>query len=171
MKLAQFRLLIALGLLLLVNFSSAQESPNAWTSSDPTYPVGLREFPQNNPEIPEIWAYTDKMSYQQGDEVVVYVHTNAPTYDLSIERDGGTTKKVLEEKGLKGMAQETPEDAYVKGCGWKESYRLKIPAGWASGVYVISLAAEIPDKGTAMGEHFFVVKNARPGRTRTRGKG
>ena len=70
---------------------------------DPTYPVGLREFPQNYPDVPEIWIYSEKMSYSQGDVVTFYVHTNAKTYDLVIERDGGKTEKVYEKKGLKAM--------------------------------------------------------------------
>jgi len=55
------------------------------------------------------------------------------------------------------------DDTYAKGCGWKESYRLKIPQDWKSGVYVISVTAELPENGKATGEHFIVVKNAKPG--------
>lgn len=61
------------------------------------------------------------MSYNQGDRVVFYIHTNAPNYDLRIERDGGEVEKVYEQTGIAGIAQDTPEDAYTVGCGWQES--------------------------------------------------
>lgn len=157
------KLLNPLLCVLISSFSQAQDLPNAWTGLDPTYPVGLREFPQNNPDIPEIWVYSDKLSYEQGEEVVLYVHTNAKAYDLVLEREGGSTEKVFEEKGLEGTAQTTPDNAYAVGCGWKESFRMKIPQGWKSGVYVITVTADLAEKGKAVGEHFIVVKNAEPG--------
>ena len=63
-----------IGLLCLAtinSFAAEQGRPNAWTAMDPTYPVRLREFPQNHPDIPEIWIYSDKMSYSQGDEIII----------------------------------------------------------------------------------------------------
>lgn len=155
----------SLCLAIMSSVAAAEAQPNVWTAMDPTYPVGMREFPQNNPDIPEIWIYSDKMSYSQGDEVTFYVHTNAKTYDLVIERDGGKTERVYAKKGLKGIAQKTPNDAYVKGCNWKASYKLKIPKKWKGGVYVITVTAELPKKGKATGEHFIVVKDAKPGNT------
>jgi len=147
------------------SFTNAESLPNVWTGMDPTFPVGLREFPQNNPDIPEIWIYSDKMSYNQGEEVVFFVHTNAKKYNLKIEREGGVTETVHEKFDLKGISQETPENAFIVGAGWEKSYSLKIPQSWKSGVYVISVTAEIPGKGTAEGEHFIVVKNSNPGST------
>ena len=137
------------------------KSPSPWATLDP---ANQREFPSKNPEAREIWLYTDKISYAPGDDVVFYVHTTAANYSIVIERDGASVDKVHAADSLKGNRQETPEDAYTVGCGWKESFRLKIPQDWKSGVYVVTASARFRELGIAVAEHFFVVRAARPGK-------
>lgn len=59
------------------------------------------------------------------------------------------TTKVHKRNWLDGVAQSTPDDAYVVGSDWKESYCFQVPKDWASGVHIVSVPPEIPDKGKA----------------------
>lgn len=142
--------------------AAAEKELNVANYLDPV-PGGSIEFPQNDPSIPEIWMYTDKMSYAPGEEVIFYVHTTAKTFSYTIERDGAESKLVRQASNLNGVMQKTPKDAYKVGAGWKETFRLKIPSNWTSGVYIVKARAEIPEKGAATAEHLFVVRAAKPG--------
>ena len=129
------------------NPESAEGPPglNAWSAMDL---AGQCEFPSADPDVPEIWLYSDRMSYFPGDEVVFYVHTSVPTYSIVFERDGASLDKVHEMNGLIGTRQKTPEDAYKNGCDWQESFRYRIPADWKSGVYIVSASCEDAEKIT-----------------------
>lgn len=70
--------IISLGVLFFATANSALASEpnvdfdvnmNAWNLLDPV-PGGSMEFPKNDPNVPEIWLYTDKNSYAPGDEVI-----------------------------------------------------------------------------------------------------
>src|SRR5690349_19387114 len=54
-----------------------------WTVIDK---VGAREFPGARPGEPEIWCYTNEMSYTEGAAVDLRVHTNCKTFAVRIER-------------------------------------------------------------------------------------
>jgi hypothetical protein len=57
---------------------------------------------------------------------------------------GGTGGRRVKSLGpMRGSVQPTPGDGpnMVIGCRWKESFRLKIPRGWLSGVYLGKLTA------------------------------
>ena len=100
------------------------------------------EFPSNDPNDLEVWGYTDKMSYAPGDEVALHVNTTADTFEIEIQRDGGTLETVMTKSGIKGGYHETPIECYEKGCGWPVSHRFTIPADWKSGGYIIVLRVE-----------------------------
>lgn len=144
------------------NPAAAAEEAKVSNYLDPV-PGGSIEFPKNDPNVPEIWMYTDKMSYAPGEDVIFHVHTTAKTFSYTIERDGAESKHVKDASYVDGMMQQTQENAYSAGAGWKETFRLKIPTEWTSGVYIVRARAEIPDKGAATAEHFFVVRAAKPG--------
>lgn len=112
-----------------------------------------------DPDVLEIWAYTDHLSYAPGDTVGLRVHTTGDTWDLEVGRDGADYDTGLIDTDLPGMAHETPEDCSVKGCGWPVAYEFTIPDDWRSGGYLVTLTAK---RGGAEVEehHFFIVRRA-----------
>lgn len=157
------RLMFVIGALCLVAAHpvTAEERVNVWNALDAN-PSGSIELPRNNPNIPEIWMYSDKMSYAPGDDAIFYVHTNAKTFSYTIERDGAERKVVASADNVDGMMQKTQKAPFREGAGWKESFRLKIPTDWQSGVYIVRARVQLPDMGDATAEHFFVVRAAKP---------
>lgn len=135
-----------------------------WTLIDTK---GIREFPGWHPGEPEIWAYTEEMAYVQGEKVDLRVHTNCRTFSVRIERDGHTPKIALQREGLPGTHQKTPDNASVKGCGWKPSVTVSTE-GWQSGIYIVYLSARDEAGREASGEHFFIVRERSPGSTANR---
>lgn len=132
-----------------------------WTIIDKK---GTREFPAWYPGEPEIWAYTENMSYAEGDTVDLRVHTNCKTFAVRIEKEGYVPDVVLQRTDIPGTKQTTPDDAAIRGCNWKPSFSVKT-AGWKPGVYIVFLSCRDESGKTAAGEHFFVVQSRQPGST------
>lgn len=88
----------------------------------------------------EIWGYSDRISYSVGDEIVVFVHSTESQYDIRIHRDHAEPEVVFEQTREDGIRQQTPHDAYAKGCDWQESLRVRIPPEWRSGGYVMEFS-------------------------------
>ncbi len=130
-----------------------------WTLVDTK---GTREFPGWRPGEPEIWCYTDKMSYTEGDRVDLRVHTTGKTFTVKIARESRQPEPVLEQGGIPGIRQVTADDAAIKGCNWKPAFSVDT-AGWKPGVYVVSVTTQEDNGKTAAGEHFFVVQSRHPG--------
>lgn len=133
--------------------------PNAWTAH--AHAAQL-EFPANDPVNPEIWAYTDRMSYSPGENVSLRVHCSGVRFDFVVYRDGSRREVVHCASGLAAVRQQTPRDAYERGCGWSVACEFGIGAEWRSGVYVIELTTVACDGRWAEGEHFIVVRPERP---------
>jgi hypothetical protein len=112
----------------------------------------------------EIWGYTDRVSYSAGDEIVLHVHTTAPVYDVRIERDGAEPQPVFKALDQPGTPQQTPQDAYAKGCGWQESLRLSVPEDWKSGGYRVEFACQ-KDGIRRVTHHWFAIRPAPGPRT------
>ena len=51
--------------------------------------------PARNPDVLEIWAYTERFSYAPGETVGLRVHTTADSWNLEIGRDGAVYEQVL----------------------------------------------------------------------------
>lgn len=115
--------------------------------------------PSRNHAVLEIWGYTDRYSYAQGDRVALYVSTTADVWDLEIGRDGIDYQPVLTETGLKGLHQDTPSDCSIRGCGWAISYEFTIPDDWREGGYLITLHAE--RDGDSIEEHHLILVRRR----------
>jgi hypothetical protein len=132
-----------------------------WTLIDTQ---GTREFPGWRPGEPEIWCYTEKMSYTEGDLVDLRVNTTEKTFAVKIARESHDPETVLERSGIRGMRQATADDAAIKGCNWKPSLSVNTK-GWRPGVYVVYLTTQNEGGKTAAGEHFFVVQSRQPAST------
>lgn len=138
------------------NEYEAQASVNAWNLLDRAKQV---EFPQNNPEIIEIWGYTGQLSYVAGDEVKLHVHTTAKTFSIEVYRDGPEPLTVFQQDDVKGVMQQTPDNAYEVGCNWSEVSRFRIGEDWRSGTYIV-LFKTVDKVGQPFErEAFFVLRN------------
>ncbi|MCW2395771.1 MULTISPECIES: N,N-dimethylformamidase beta subunit family domain-containing protein [unclassified Sphingobium] len=123
---------------------------------------GRREFPGWLGGAPEVWAYTEKMSYLEGESVDLLVHTNTPAFDVRIVRDGEKQALAFEKSGVRGIVQKTPENASVVGCGWKPALAVSTK-GWAPGVYIAHFKCRDAKGAEGAGEHMFVVQSRQPG--------
>ena len=114
------------------------------------------EMASARPDRPQVWAYTERISYGPGEELVVHAISSAAEGRLEILRDGPVEERVWARELTLGWAR-TPEDCAVRGCGWPERLRLRIPQDWRSGVYVLRLT--VPGHQS---EHLFVLRAAAP---------
>src|ERR1700678_229962 len=106
---------------------------------------------------PEIWCYTDRISYIAGDTLRFHVSTTAETYDLHIYRDGAERETVYRASGLPGCSHAAPANSSEIGCGWPVALQLTCDPDWRSGGYIAVLS------GHAAGcpvryEHWFAVR-------------
>ena len=134
---------------------------NAWTILDR---AGQIEFPSNDPSIAEIWGYTDALTYSPGEDVRLFVHTTAASFDFVVYRDGKEKQIVYSREGNAGILQVTPEDAYETGCDWRETASFQTSADWRSGVYIIILKTQAPGDKVIEREAFFVLRSLNPGK-------
>jgi hypothetical protein len=129
---------------------------------DPAAPAhGCWWFESTTSDVPQIWCYTDSITYVAGDEVALHLHTTAPSYDLLVYRDGFHRKVVHQAKRVRGQVHETPKNCSEIGCGWPVSERFKIGDDWESGGYVAVVSAEAGGRSVRH-EHWFAVRPIRP---------
>ena len=95
------------------------------------------EHPTENPDIPEIWCYTDQPSYEPGQEVSFCVSTTANTFDLEVIRDGAYPEQAFQAKGNAGIHHAPPPKAYADGCHWPTAITWHLPSDLPSGGYVV----------------------------------
>ncbi|TVZ75080.1 N,N-dimethylformamidase beta subunit family domain-containing protein [Rhizobium mongolense] len=115
----------------------------------------------------EIWCYSDRFSYRQGDTVLLQVSSTARHFAIEIVRDGGTETKVFERSGIAAFWQNTPDQCSVEGCGWKTVFEFKIEQSWPSGGYRLKLTAEGRDGQPIVCYHILIVlpeRGQKPGR-------
>lgn len=114
--------------------------------------------PARDPDVLEIWAYTDAYSYGPGDTVGLRVSTTADTYDVEIGRDGAAYRRVAIWQGLRGEHRETPADCSVSGCGWPVALEFEVGEDWPSGGYLITLRGH-RDGETVEEHHLILVRH------------
>lgn len=118
------------------------------------------EAPREDPALPEVYVYTDAMSYAPGDTVVFHGSSTAPRFSLEIWRDGVTPDCVHARDELAGEFAPMPQHAYRDGCAWPEVHRWAVPADAASGFYRVAAWCERTDGSRFLQHHFFVVRPA-----------
>ncbi|MCB2109665.1 MAG: hypothetical protein H6895_02295 [Defluviimonas sp.] len=114
------------------------------------------ETASNDPGRPQVWGYTDRLSYAPGERLALHAISNASTARLVIRRDGRHPVPVLETEIPCGFA-ETPADCSVTGCDWPERFAVTLPGDWPSGVYTFRLT--VPGHAS---DGIFVLRAARP---------
>ena len=113
------------------------------------------ETASSDPARPQVWGYTDRISYAPGDTLTLHAICTAPTARLTIARDCLTPQIVL-DRVIPTTFAATPDQASVTGCDWPVACRLQLP-DWPSGVYTITLTTP-----GHQSQHLFVLRAARP---------
>jgi len=116
------------------------------------------EAPQEDPAFPEVYVYTDAMSYAPGEAVRFHASTTAAHWTLDIYRDGWRPEPVHRAEGLVGRFTPMPKDAYKAGCGWPVLHTWRLPADLRLGFYRVVATCARADGSRFLQHHFFVVR-------------
>jgi hypothetical protein len=114
------------------------------------------QFPREDPELAEVFVYTDRMSYDPGETVEFRGSTTANEWSIQIYRDGHRPEMVHESFGLPGSFTKTSETAYMDGCDWPVLHRWEIPRDQRSGFYRV-VSTCMRKGGERFVQHHFVV--------------
>ena len=109
---------------------------------------------------PEVWCYTDQLSYAPGDTIRFHVSTSAKQFDLRLARDGGANSPAFHRRGLVGHHYDTPADCSVIGCGWPDGFEFSIPPDWPSGAYRVTCRIETDQGDEKEHDHLCIVRPA-----------
>lgn len=124
-------------------------SPRGWTS----------ERPSDDPSCPEVWCYTDKLSYRAGDIIELHTTATVPLFSVEIYRDGSVPRTVFRRGDVPGASHPTPDDAYARGCGWPVTLEIPVLEDWPSGFYVVLVRAVDDQRGELWErEHGFTIR-------------
>lgn len=118
------------------------------------------EAPSEDPARPEVYVYTDGMSYEAGDEILFHASSTAQRWTLEVWLDGQEPQCVHVQEGIAGEFAPMPRQAYRDGCGWPEAHRWRLPQDAASGFYRVAAHCERADGSRFLQHHFFVVRPA-----------
>ena len=125
------------------------------------------ELPRGDSTLPEVYTYTDALSYAPGEEVRFHASCSAPDWSLQVYRDGLRPQILHSTEGLPGGFVPAPKAAYRVGCGWPVRHAWRLRLDMPSGFYRVVSICQRPDGTRFLQHHFFVVRptpNARRGR-------
>jgi hypothetical protein len=114
------------------------------------------EMASADPSRPQVWGYSDRLSYRPGDTLRLHAMSGADSARLTVSCDGLAPRVVLDTTISTSFAP-TPVDCSVRGCDWLMAYEAAIPADWPSGVYAFTLT--VPGHQS---QGMFVLKPAKP---------
>ena len=115
------------------------------------------EAPREDPAVPEVYTYTDALSYAPGSTVAFHASTTAARWSLTVYRDGAEPTLVHEAADLPGAFHAMPRGAYRDGCGWPAAHRWTLPDDLPSGFYRVVSSCAVDDGRSFLHHHFFVV--------------
>jgi len=113
------------------------------------------EVASPDPTHPQVWGYTDRLSYCPGDTLTLHAICTATSAQLTITRDGLTPQTVLQTT-LTTTFAPTPDQCSVTGCDWPVAWRLTLP-DWRSGLYRVTLTTP-----GHQSEHMFALRAKTP---------
>lgn len=120
--------------------------------------VNWYEAPHEDPAWPEVYTYTEMLSYAPGDEVRFHVSCSAARWSLQVYRDGLRQVLVHSVDDLPGCFVPAPKAAYRTGCGWPVRHTWRLPQDLQSGFYRVVSVCRRPNEGRFVQHHFFVVR-------------
>jgi hypothetical protein len=83
--------------------------PQAMHADDHWMSKTWYEIPRGDPAIPEVHTYTNRMSYDPGDEVEFHSTATAPEWTLEIYRDGYRPETIYCVEAIKGRVLTNAE--------------------------------------------------------------
>ena len=95
----------------------------------------------------EIEGYASLTSVNIGSQIVFYVNTSNPTYQIDVYRmgwyNGAGGRLMTTISSLKGVSQPAPvlsdPNTALIECNWTPTYTLSVPTNWVSGIYLAKL--------------------------------
>ncbi|WP_218578953.1 N,N-dimethylformamidase beta subunit family domain-containing protein [Vineibacter terrae] len=120
------------------------------------------EAPREDPAVPEVYTYTDAISYAPGAEVSFHTSTTAASWTLQVWRDGAAPTLVHEATDVPGRFVPMPAQAWRDGCGWPVSHRWRLPEDLPSGFYRVASTCTAETGASFLQHHFFVVTPVDP---------
>jgi hypothetical protein len=97
-------------------------------------------------------AYCWPPSAGRGEQVGLFVSTDAPTFDVAVVREGAEGEPIWSAASIGGRSHDTPDDASSNGCRWPSA--LEIPVGgWRSGYHAVTVTA-----GDERADAFLIVR-------------
>ena len=141
-----------------VEAASRYVPPGQWWQH---FDVEWWEFPSDDPGAVEVWAYTNKLSYAPGETVSFHVNSSAPTFDVTIYRDGLKLEEVHATTGIAGEWSETPNNCFTFGCNWPVLHMFKLSNNLRSGVY-LAIFSFMRGEERVEHEAGFIVRAAQP---------
>jgi len=134
-------------------------SPAALTSAFAWSPKGWpSERAFADPAVQEAWCYTDRFSYIPGETIHFHFSSNAPSFSMTLLRDGAKPRVLHHFEKLTAAALPAPPDTYANGCRWPLGLSWTLPQDTESGFYLILIQVLQPDGEIWEREHFFVVR-------------
>ena len=114
--------------------------------------------------VVNIEGYADQLSLQPGEQIGFHISTDLVSYSVEIAREGAERVIVWTKDRVPGAKHAAPANAATHGCNWPQTLALRVPSDWKSGYYSVLLRGKDAHGNTAIGELFFVVRSAHPGR-------
>lgn len=100
------------------------------------------EAPSGDSSRPDLWCYTDRLSYAPGDIVSFHLSGSVSACSLTVVRDGADPTEVHVIDHLAIECHPTPPDAYAVGCGWPVAATWQVPDDLPSGFYLVIARSE-----------------------------
>ncbi len=122
------------------------------------------ETPLDDPAFPQLFVYTDKLSYAPGETVAIHASSTLPGFTTEIVRDGLRPARVAVLE-LSAPFSPAPDGFLEHGCNWPEVGRWTIPADLPSGFYLLLSRGVAADGTVREHEHGVMVRSAQPGQT------
>lgn len=127
---------------------------------DATIPL-FYETAFRDPDHLEIFCYTDRTSYQPGDEVCFHVSTTGCSFSLEIFRDGAQPVALHRVENLSGHSSPLQPGFHEKGCDWPVVHRWRIPADAPSSFCLVIARASGQSGAAREQEHGFAIRPAK----------
>lgn len=87
------------------------------------------EEQSGDPAHPELFIYTDKLSYAAGESIAVHASGTIGAFSIDIIETGAKPKLVERLTGLHAENVRAPRDFYAAGCSWPVAARWTPPSG------------------------------------------
>ncbi|MBS0559272.1 MAG: hypothetical protein JSR21_04380 [Proteobacteria bacterium] len=118
------------------------------------------EAPREDPAVPEVYVYTDAISYAPGETVQFRASATASEWSLQIWRDGAEPVLVHAQDAVRGAFAAMPKQAYRNGCDWPIACAWTIPQDAPSGFYRVASSCASWGGSRFVQHHWFAVRPA-----------